>query len=53
MYNLYSILQTLEYDVLLVRQLYLVTSTLLPSGCITFLTIYAELIWKKYRDFFI
>jgi hypothetical protein len=58
MYNLYSILQTLEHDVLLVRQLRLVSPTLLPSRCgfkphllHRFLTFYAELIWKKCRDF--
>jgi hypothetical protein len=32
MYNLYSILKTPEYDVLLVRQLYLVSPALLASG---------------------
>jgi hypothetical protein len=33
MYILYSILQTLEHDVLLVRQLHPVSSSLLPLGC--------------------
>jgi hypothetical protein len=33
MYNLYSILQTPEHDVLMVKQLRSVSSTLLPSGC--------------------
>jgi hypothetical protein len=33
MYNLYSILKTLEHDVLLVRRLYRVSPILLPSGC--------------------
>jgi hypothetical protein len=32
MYNLYSILKTLEHDVLLVRRLHLVYLALLPSG---------------------
>jgi hypothetical protein len=50
MYNLYSILKTHEYDVLLVRWLHPVYLTLLPSGrgfdphlmhC--FLTFYADL----------
>jgi hypothetical protein len=54
-YNLYSILKTSEYDVLLVRQLYLVSFALLPSEhgfkpqlphC--FLTFYADLI--KWAD---
>jgi hypothetical protein len=31
-YNLYSILKTIEHDVLLVRQLHLVFSALVPSG---------------------
>jgi hypothetical protein len=32
MYSLYSILKTSEHDVLLVTQLYLVSSTILSSG---------------------
>jgi hypothetical protein len=32
MYNLYSILKTLEHDVLLVRWLHPVSTALLPSG---------------------
>ena len=59
MYNLYSLFKTPEYDVLLVRQLHPVSFTLLPSGCgfkphlvHRFLIFYAELIWKKWRDFF-
>jgi hypothetical protein len=31
MYNLYSILKTLDHDVLLVRRLHLVSYALLPS----------------------
>jgi hypothetical protein len=31
-YNLYSILKTYEHDVILVRQLYLVSPALFPSG---------------------
>jgi hypothetical protein len=52
-YNLYSILKTFKYDVLLVRQLYLV-SHVLPSGQWVqtlpphFLTFYADLI--KWSD---
>jgi hypothetical protein len=33
MYNLYSILKTPEHDVVLVRQLHLVSPALFPSGC--------------------
>jgi hypothetical protein len=50
MYNLYSILKTPKYDVLLVRKLHPVSFALLPSGrgfeptsCITFLTFYTDL----------
>jgi hypothetical protein len=54
-YNLYSILQIFEHDVLLVRQLYLVFPAFLPSGhefeshlLHRFLTFYADLI--KWAD---
>jgi hypothetical protein len=54
-YNLYSILKTSEHDVLLIRQLYLVSLALLPSGhefkphiLHRFLTFYADLI--KWAD---
>jgi hypothetical protein len=50
-YNLYSILKTYENDVLLVRQFYLVSLALLPSGhgfephlIHRFLTFHADLI---------
>jgi hypothetical protein len=33
MYDLYSILKTPEYDVLLLKRLHLVSPALLPSGC--------------------
>jgi hypothetical protein len=49
--NLYLILKTFEHDVLLVRQLHLVSPALLPSGhvfeshlLLCFLTFYADLI---------
>ena len=55
MYNLYSILKTIECDVLLVRWLHLVSPALLPSGCRfkphllhRFLTFYADL--TKWSD---
>jgi hypothetical protein len=58
MYNLYSILKISEHDVLLVRQLRPVSSTLLPSGCgfkphllHRILIFYAELIWKNVGTF--
>jgi hypothetical protein len=54
-YNLYSILKTFEDDILLVRQLYLVSLAFLPSGhgfephiLHRFLTFYADLI--KWAD---
>jgi hypothetical protein len=54
-YNLYLILKIFEYNVLLVRQLHLVSFALLPSrhgfkptSCIIFLTFYAGLI--KWAD---
>jgi hypothetical protein len=57
MYNLYSILKTLDHDVLLVRRLHSVSLFLLPSGLgskptssTTFLTFYANL--TKWSNFF-
>jgi hypothetical protein len=50
-YNLYSILKTFEHDILLVRQLHLVSLALLPSWHVfnphlqhRFLTFYTDLI---------